>query len=286
MISLFKKPIESQLLKELFQKERDKRSLDYESINIETSFGNTSILVTGDADSPPLVLVYGVNEYPPFALELLVDLSAHYRVYTIDGLEHSTLNEESELSLADESYGQWMYEVLAWLNIRNAIMMGVSFGGFVCCKTLLFDQRYVSKAFLVAPEGVVSSCTWRTVWRIKLPLTFYKWLKHPCLARQLSKALLGDSNKENLAFFSNWICHSDMSISQVPRLCEQEALRIKTPIFLVASGRDVLFPGKNMVKHARAVFPTLVDVLLLENASHIPNHSANKRIVEFVINHT
>lgn len=286
MISLFKQPVESEVLKDLFQKERDKRSLVYESINIETSFGNTSVLVIGKEDLPPLVFIYGVSGCPPFSLDLLISLKEHYRIYSIDGLEYSAVNEESALSLEDESYGQWMYEVLAWLNIRNATMIGVSFGGFVCCKTLLFDQRHISKAFLVVPEGIVSSCTWRTVWSIKLPLTFYKWCKHPCIARQISKALITDHKEDHIAFFSKWMFYADTSVVHVPTINQHEAKRIETPVFLIASERDILFPGKSLIRQAEDLFPSLADVLLLKHAKHILDKSAHDQIVDFVIGRT
>jgi pimeloyl-ACP methyl ester carboxylesterase len=286
MISLFKSPQDKKELEELFQIELDELPLIYECLNIETSFGNTSVLVAGKEDKPPLVFIYGVNGCPPFALETFIKLMDDFRFFAINGLNQLTLNAENILSVQDESYGQWMYEVLAWLNIRNAILLGISFGGFICLKTLLFDERHVAKAILIGPAGITNRGLWRISWNIWLPLKLYQWLKHPCLVRQLSKELFTDQNEAGMALFPKWVFHSEMSFSPFPLIKKEEAQKIKTPIYMVAAEKDVLFPGLKILKRAKAIFPSLCEVLLLKNSRHIPDQSGNEQIVEFIRNLT
>ncbi len=286
MISLFKSPQNKKELKELFQIELDKLSLKYDCLDIETSFGNTSILVTGHENKPPLVLVYGINGCPPFALETISRLKDDFRVFAIDGMDPSTLNEETVLSLQDESYGQWMYEVLAWLNIRNVILLGISFGGFICWKTLLLDERHVAKAFLIVPAGIVNGGLWQIFLKIWLPLKLYKRLKHPCLVRRLSKELFTGQNEADESFFQKWVLHSEISFPKVPLIRKEEAQTIKTPIYIVAAERDVLFPGVKMLKRVKAIFPFPGEVLFLKNSRHTPDQSGNEQIVEFIKNLT
>jgi pimeloyl-ACP methyl ester carboxylesterase len=282
MISFFNSPRGKKEVKEALQIELDELPLIYECLTIETSFGNTCVLVTGQENKPPLVLIYGINGCPPFALDLVIRLKDDFRVFAIDGMAQSTLNAETFPSVQNESYGQWMYEVLAWLNIRNAILLGISFGGFISWKTLLLDERHVSRAIFIVPAGFVNGGKWRILRKIWLPFKLYKWLKHSCLVRQVSKELFTDQNEEGLAFFPKWLFHSQMAFSPVPVITKEEAQKIKKPVHLIAAEKDVLFPGEKMLKRARAIFPTLGEVLLLKNSRHVPDRYGNEQIVDFI----
>ncbi len=282
MISFINSPKGKKELKALFQIEPDELPLNYECLPIETSFGHTSVLATGQENKPPLVLVYGVNGCAPFALDLVIRLKDDFRVFAIDGMQHSGLNAESVLSMQDESYGQWMYEVLAWLNIRNAVLLGISFGGFISWKTLMLDQRHVSKGIFIVPAGFVNGSKWQILWKIRLPLQLYRWLKHPCLARQISNELFTEQKEAGLDCFSKWAFHSEMAFSVVPLITKEEAQKMKKPFHLIAAEKDVLFPGVKMLNRAKAIFPSLGEVLLLKDSRHVPDISGNEQIVEFI----
>lgn len=282
MLSIFNAPRGKKEVKEALQIGLFELPLVYDCLTIETSFGNTSVLVTGLENKPPLVLIYGVNGCAPFALDTAIRLKDDFRVFAIDGVDHSTLNAETPLSVQNESYGQWMYEVLAWLNIRNVILLGISFGGFISWKTLLLDERHVSRAIFIVPAGFANGGKWQILRKIWLPLKLYKWLKHSCLFRQVSKELFTDQNEAGQAFFPKWLFHSQMAFSPVPVITKEEAQKIKKPVHLVAAEKDVLFPGDKMLKRAKAIFPSLGEVLLLKNSRHVPDRHGNEQIVDFI----
>lgn len=282
MISLFNSRRSKKTVQELFQLELDELPLIYEWLNIETSFGNTSVLATGQENKPSLVLIYGVNGCVSFLLETIIRLQDDFRVFAIAGTDLSTTQAETVLSLQNESYGQWMYEVLAWLNMRNAILVGISFGGFINWKTLLLGDHHVSRAIFIVPAGFVNGDKFRVLWKIGLPLKLYKWLKHPILARQLSKALFTDQNDPRLAFFPKWLLQVEMAFAPVSLITEEEAQKIQIPVHLIAAEKDVLFPGAKMLKRAKALFPTLGEVLLLKKSKHVPDRNGNEQMVEFI----
>ncbi len=284
MISFFKKPHAWKEVQELFQYEPDKLLLTYEYLTVETSFGNTNILVTGKENKPPLVLIYGVNGCAPFELESVFGLINDFRVYAIDGLDHSTLNTETVLLMQDNSYGQWMFELLAWLNIRDAVLVGISFGGFIGWKTLLFDERHVSKAFFIVPTGIVNSGVLSVLWRTWLPLKLYKWLKHSTHIRQFSEELFTEYNELTMTFFAKVLLQSEITFSPIPIIKKEEAQKIKTPIHIVAAEKDLLYPGIKMLKRSKAIFPTLGEVLLLKDSRHVPDRKGNEKIVDFIKN--
>ncbi|MDD3742394.1 MAG: alpha/beta hydrolase [Lentimicrobiaceae bacterium] len=282
MISSFNMPQGNKELKKILQIEQDELPLNFECLDIESSFGNTSVLVTGQENKPPLVLIYGTNGCASFALDIVIRLKDDFRIFVIDRMEQSSLNPETILSMMDESYGQWMYEVLAWLNIRNALLLGISFGGFISWKTLLLDERHISMGIFIVPAGFVRGSKWQILWKIRFPLKLYQWLKYPCLVRYISKDLFTDQKKADPGCFAKWAFRSEMAFTAVPLITKEEAQWMKKPVHLIAAEKDVLFPGVKMLKRAKAIFPSLGEVLLLKNSRHVPDDIDNEHIVKFI----
>ena len=269
-------------IKRLYQYKLDEFPIRYELLKIETSFGDTNIIMTGPEDKPPLVLLHGFNGCAPIAMEALIELVNDFRIYAIDIIGNPNLSTETRPSMEDNSYGQWMYEILSRLNIRDAYLVGISFGGFISWKTLVFDEKRISKAFLIVPAGIVNSKPLQAFWHVFLPIKLYRWRKKMKYVHQFHKALFTERDEFAIAFLSKVLLHFEMDFTPIPLIKEQEAQTITTPVHIIAAEKDILFPGKKMIKRAQQIFPSLESSLLLENTRHIPGLQANKEIVEVI----
>ncbi len=285
MILFFNMPKAKSEVQEFYQYKLDDLPLLYEYLNVETSFGNTRIILTGKANKPPLVLINGLNGCEPFFLESIIELMDDFRVYAIDVIDQPELSKETVLSVQDASYGQWMFELLAWLNIRDAVLVGISFGGFVGWKSLVLDERYISRVFLIVPAGIVKGCALKTLWKVWLPLMLYKWLKQPKHVQRFLKELFTENNESNLASLAKVLLNYEINFTPIPLIKREEAQKIKKPVHIIAAEKDILFPGVKLLKRAKTIFPSLGEVLLLRDSKHIPDLAGNKRIVEFIKNH-
>lgn len=54
---------------ELYDKKLNELQIQYESKFVNTRFGATHVLITGDKNNPPLVIVHGSNGCAPIAIE-------------------------------------------------------------------------------------------------------------------------------------------------------------------------------------------------------------------------
>ncbi len=74
-----------------------------------------------------------------------------------------------------------------------------------------------------------------------------------------------------------------MDFSPLPVISKQSANNIKTPITIVAAEKDILFPGKKMIKRAKRIFPSLDEIVLLEDSKHVPSNRNFKKIEDLII---
>lgn len=282
MNSFFNHPEAKKDIEKVYQNKLDELPIIYEFLRIETSFGNTNIILTGEEDKPPLVLLHGSNGCAPIAIEALIGLMKSFRVYAIDVVGQPNLSAEFRPEMNDDSYGKWMFEILTRLTIREAILVGISFGGFISWKTLVFDQKRISKAFLIVPAGIVNGNPFKALWKVFLPMKLYRWFRKTKYVHQFLEELFTEPDSFAIDFLSKVFLHFEMDFSPIPLIEKAEAQRISTPVYIVAADKDLLFPGTKMLKRAQEIFPSLKGGLILKDSKHVPSQAGNKRIVELI----
>ena len=285
MNSFFNNPQAKKEVERLYQNKLDELPINYELLKVETSLGNTNIILTGQKDKPPLILLHGSNGCAPIAIEALMGLCDDYSVYAIDVVGQPNLSAETRPSMKDHSYGQWMFEILTRLNIWDAVLVGISFGGFISWKTLVLDERHISNAFLIVPAGIVDGNPLKTLWKVFLPMKLYKWRKQAKYVHHFLEELFTERDEFAIAFLSKVFLHFKMDFSPIPVIKKEEAQKIQTPIHIIAADEDLLFPGAKMLKRAKEIFPSSGEVLLLNNSKHVPGQKGNEEIVDFIKNH-
>ena len=264
----------------MYLQKLDKLPVRYELMRIETSFGDTNIIITGLKENPPLVLLHDYFGCAPMALEALLELTHHSRVYAIDIPGLPNLSEEYRTCLNDASYGQWMYEILSRLALRNAILVGISFGGFVAWKTLIFEETRIAKTFLIVPAGIVARVPLQT-FRKTHPFEKQKEIKTPL---PLLSDLFSEKDEFAEAFLSKIFLYYKMDFPIIPLITEEEALRIKTPVYIVAAKNNLLFPGEKMIERAKNIFISLNQTILLEKSKHLLSPKDYERIAKYILN--
>ena len=282
MKSFFSSPSAKNTIIEMYYNKLDELPINYEFQKIETSYGDTNIILTGEKNNPPLVLIHGSNGCAPIAIEAMLDLEKNFRVYAIDVIAQPNLSEGIRPNMKDHSYGKWMFEILTRLNIQDAIMVGISFGGFITWKTLVFDSRRISKAFLIVPAGIVNGNPLKAMWNVFLPMKLYQWRKNKKYVHQFLNKLFTEPDEFAQHYLAKVFLDFEMDFSPIPSIKKEEAKKITTPIYIIGADNDLLFPGKKMLKHAEEIFPSLHESILLENSKHVPRQIDNHQISKLI----
>ncbi|WP_339918359.1 alpha/beta hydrolase [Yeosuana marina] len=281
--SLFKTEKGKNEILRLYDQKLNELNIEFEYIKIRTSFGETNIISTGKLSNPPILIIHGSNGCAPIALETYPNLSKNFRVYAIDVLAQPNKSAETRLSMKDDSYGQWLNEVIDSLKIENVTMTGFSFGGLIILKTLEFNESKIKEVYLSAPAYIVNGNPIKALFKIFIPIKRFIKTKKIKYVETFLAELFTDRDEFAIQYLSKVFLNFKMDFTPVPIIDSKKAKSIKTPITIFAATNDILFPGHKMFKRAQKIFPTLKSPILIEDSKHVPNKQQNKLIEKIIL---
>ncbi len=267
---------------DIYYKKLTALHIDYEFLTVETSFGDTNIVITGNKNKPPLVVVHGLNSCAPNAIDTVIDLREDYKVIAIDVLGQPNLSSEVRLNPKTGDYGKWMYEIFSRLNLYNITLVGISFGGFICVKALIYDQKRIAKTFLVTPSGITNSFYLNRFIKLYLPIKLYQWTKKYVFLFKYLNRLNTQLDYYTFSYTSKLFLNYKHQSTTYPILTKNEITAITTPIYIVVAKKDILFPCEKLQKRAKEFFSSLVDIKVIEGAKHILDKKSNRTVTDFI----
>lgn len=283
MKSLFKTARGKEAILGLYDQKLEALRIEYEYLHVETRFGQTNIIATGDPAAPPVLIIHGSNGCAPVALETYANLSQAYRVYALDVLAQPNKSAETRLSMKGESYGEWMNEVIAKLGLEEVTLAGFSFGGLVILKTLEYDESKVKEVFLSAPAYIVNGNPLKALFKIFIPMRRFMKSGKPKYVEAFLEEVFTERDEFAIQYLSAVFQHFEMDFTPVPTISKEKAKQIKTPITLFAAKDDILFPGEKMLKRAAKIFPSLKQSVLLPDSKHVQSARDNLRIEHIIL---
>ncbi len=284
MKSLFKSEAGKKEILGLYNQKLNELGIAYTTQFIDTRYGKTNIIVTGEASNPPLIIIHGSNGCAPIGLETYPNLSSKYQVFSIDVLAQPNKSDGTRLSMKDDSYGIWMNEVIDSLGINDVTLVGFSFGGLVILKTLIHNGAKIKEVFMAAPAYIVNGNPLRALIKMFIPMRRYMSTKNPKYIEKFLYEVFTDRDEFAIQYLSKVFIHFDMDFTPMPTITKGEAKLIKTPITLIGAKHDVIFPGKKMLKRASKILPTVKKAILLEDSKHVQNRRDNELIEALIMN--
>lgn len=281
--SLYSSPAAKQEIQALYHGKLNELGIEYRFSTVPTSFGETNVIVTGTAGKPSMLLFHGSNGCAPIAIEALIELLDHYHVYAVDVIAQPNLSAETRPSMKDHAYGIWVNEIIDTLNLSDVTLVGTSFGGLVSWRTMVYDESKVKKAFLIVPAGIANGSPFKLFINVFKPMKRFKKTKEMDDLDKFLDALFTDRDPFARKFLPKVFEHFTMDFTPVPTIKKADAAGIKTPIYLVVAKDDLVFPGEKVMKRAKKIFPSLEEVLLLEDSKHVQNEVGNKRVVDWIL---
>lgn len=283
MQKLFKSTQGKEDVLELYDEKLHSLNIAYSTKSISTSFGETHLIIIGDASKPPLMIIHGSNGCAPISLETYPNLTKKYQVFAIDVLAQPNKSAENRLNMSNDEYGQWINEVLNKLGLQDVVLIGFSFGGLVILKTLINDESRIKEVFLAAPAYIVNGNPLKALWKMFIPMRIYMRTQKDKYLKKFLNELFTEPDAFALNYLSKVFIHFEMDFTPVPVISKVEASKIKTPITLIAAKHDLVFPGEKMIKRARKIFPALNKTVLLPHSKHVQNRADNTLIEELVL---
>jgi pimeloyl-ACP methyl ester carboxylesterase len=125
----------------------------YESRYVETRFGPTHTVVSGDEEGKPIALWHGLNANSATWAHWIPALAPTYRVYAIDTIGGMGKSAPSRPAKKGPAYGQWAADVLEGLGLKRVNVIGASHGGWLIGKLASVAPERIGSAVLMSSAG-------------------------------------------------------------------------------------------------------------------------------------
>lgn len=229
----------------------------YASRFVATRHGDTHVIVSGDAQAPPLILLHGAGSNAMMWGGDMASYSAHYRVYAVDLVGEPGRSAQNRPPMASPAYAEWLQDVLDGLGIGRAVLVGISRGGWMALKFAVTDPERVAALVLMCPAGIATPH-----WKFLPRMIVYSMLGDWGL-RRLTRALFAGRpippGTEDVLIKITKCVRSPLDVP--PIFTDEELARLNMPVLLLGGGRDVLVNMPQTAARLAQVVPqTVVDI--------------------------
>jgi pimeloyl-ACP methyl ester carboxylesterase len=246
--------------------------VDCEERDVETECGSTHVIVSGPESAPPLVLLHGAAATAVMWRPVIEALSATYRCYCVDTIIEGNKSVLSRRTLGKTKLVTWLRQLFAALDIENARVVGLSYGGWLAANLAVHSPDLVNRLVLLCPAATFAP----------IVLEFYRGvfsaslLRSPDRARRFMQWLSSTPSVESDPV-ADLIVTSLLSNRSLPTgvtpptvLADDTLRRISVPTTVVIGEREVIYRGGPRAALARAqkLIPD-VQTHLMTGANHM-----------------
>ncbi len=115
----------------------------YTQLYLPTRFGSTHIIASGPKDAPPLILLHGQWASATMWSSTIAELSRDHRTYALDQIDDVGKSLPTRAPASRSDYAEWLQDVFDQLNLPQASIVGLSYGGFLALN--IFGAWFVPK---------------------------------------------------------------------------------------------------------------------------------------------
>lgn len=269
----------------LYDEQIKKLAVEFTDIYIETTFGKTHLIETGNKHGRPLLVFHGGNSTTAYNLLMCRFLLDEFHIYAVDTIGHPGKSSETSLSSKGYAYGQWASEVIDKIGYDKINCFGISFGGGVLAKLMCVAPEKVEKAVLIVPSGINNAFPISTA-KMLIPLIQYrftkkeKYLKNTILYMAINDEVI---DKDTLDIVKDSFDNVKTKIGMPTNIKASLLNNYKAPTLVIAAENDCLFPAKRVLTRAKNIISNCkVHMLKGSGHMHILPQYEKKLITDFL----
>ena len=243
-----------------------------EEHDVETAFGQTHIAVSGPPSAPPLILLHGASATLTMWSPIIAELADSYRCYCIDTITDANKSVAVQPIGDAADYVDWLQQIFSALEITQARVTGLSYGGWLAALLALHAPERVSHLVLLSPGATLAPFPAQFFARMLAP----GLLRSRFLARRAMQWVsatpdaMSDPGVELVA--ENFMACRPMRREMMPPtvLTDDELRRLSARVTVLIGDREVIYRGGPKPALARAQkHITNVHTQLMSNANHM-----------------
>lgn len=264
------------------------KSFDFEveRMYVDTSYGKTHILVAGPPEGKPVFVFQGGNCINPMTLSWFLPLLDKYRVYAPDTIGHPGYSDEGRISAKDNSFAQWIKELMDYFQIESSAFVGPSYGAGIILRLATFMPDKIDCSVLVSPAGIRLGSKFRMIKEILLPLVLFNATSSQKHLNKITDSMSDNSMKEIDKKIIGDVFKYIKLEQEMPKLTTKEELSYyRSPTLIIAGKKDIFFPESKLNKVAKDIIPNLI-AFETYDMGHFPSEEhlikINNDIAEFL----
>ena len=271
MKNLYKNEQAKTAIMSLYEEKLKSLQIDYEEIDVNTSFGKTRIIKTGNESGKLIVLFHGINAGAPLTLEAVKDLRKDYLLFAIDTIGQATMSDENRINIKDNSYAIWAEEVLSQLRIKEAFFIGISYGAYILQKLVKYKPVIVKKCIFVVPSGLVNGKIGVSITKLSLPLIRFLITKKDAHLKKFIKAFVPEADEFMFRLQKALLTGLNMDYRRPILLEEKDVQNFISPVYIIVADNDVFFPGYEAINRVKKIFKNFKEAHILKQCKHMPS---------------
>lgn len=277
-MSIYKSQIGREKSLELYDRQLTKLGSSFSDVYVNTSFGKTHIIETGNDKEVPLLVFHGGNSTSAYNLLMCQFLLDDFHIYAVDIIGHPGKSDEVCLSHRGYDYGKWASEVIDKLGYEKIACFGGSFGGGVLAKLLCVSPQKVRKAVLVVPAGISNALPISSL-KMMIPLIQYRITKNK---KYLIRTALYEEvlDEDTLDIVKDSFDNVKTKVGMPTNIEAKKLSDYHAPTLVIASEKDCLFPAKKVLARAKQIIPSC-SVYELKGSGHM--HVLPKSVKHMII---
>ena len=271
---------------QLYNKQLNRLSIPYKDLFVQTTYGTTHLIETGNLEGVPLLLFHGGNATTAYNLLTSRFLFTDFHIYAVDTIGHPGKSAEVSLSAQNYDYGKWTSEVISAIGYQRIACLGGSFGAGIIAKAMCVAPEKIAKAVLYVPSGIRNAPAINSI-RMLFPMIMYwlthkkKWLEACILPMAVTKDNIG------MDIYETAKCSIDYAKIKAGMPSNVKPVDIKkciAPILVMAAEKDCLFPAKKVIPQANKIISNC-STYLLKDRGHINTltESEKQNIITFLL---
>jgi len=154
-MNVFKSPEGRDEIKKACRKLYSQCPIPAESRFLDTGkFGKTHVLVSGNPEAPPLLLLHGTSVNAASWFSYFPYLARDFHIHSLDIPGQPGLSGENRPRLADGSMSRWLKRAAAELSLEKFHLCGMSMGGWISLDYGLKHPESILGMCVMAPGGL------------------------------------------------------------------------------------------------------------------------------------
>lgn len=251
----------------------EKWALYYEKFYIDTRYGKTFIIASGEEGNPPLILLHGSGMNSVMWLRDMQEYSRNYRVYAIDIQGEPGKSDENRPSLNGSYYAEWLKDVFDDLSLKKANVVGISLGSWLAIKFSVSYPQMVSKLVLLCPSGVGKQKKSFVIRAI-----FYALFGEKGIDKLYYKVNGNQPIPEEMLKYQKLIGKSfNYRRETIPIFSDNELKSLTMPTVLFVGAKDIMLHSYKTARRLERLLPQ-VKINVIAEAGHSNVNDVNKII--------